>query len=1064
MTFSHFFVDRPIFATVLSILIMLVGGIAYLGLPVAQYPEVAPPTVEVRATYPGASAEVVANTVATPLEQEINGVEGMLYMLSQSTGDGTMVLTITFELGTDLDQAQVLVQNRVAIAEPRLPEAVRRLGVTTRKNSPDLLLVINLFSPDESYDQLFIANYAVLQIREQLRRLKGVGQVQMFGASEYAMRIWIDPDRTAAFGLTSGEVVQALRSQNIQVASGVMNQPPASGPGDFQINVETMGRLSAPEDFADVVVRSDPGGGTIRVRDIGRVELGAQSYTTRGYLGDKPSIALAVNQRPGSNALETAEEVQQLIATLSADFPPGMDYEIAYNPTEFIAESVDAVIHTIFEAVVLVVLVVVVFLQSWRASIIPIVAIPVSLIGTFAVMQAFGFSLNNLSLFGLVLAIGIVVDDAIVVVENVERNLADGMDPKDAAHKTMDEVGGAIIAISLVLASVFIPAAFISGISGQFFRQFALTIATSTVISAFCSLTLSPALAGLLLRPHGHGAAPKTAVGRVLGTLAARFFGGFNRGMDAVAGGYSATVGRLVRISGIALIVYGGLIALTAFQFSRVPGGFIPPQDQGYLIVALELPAGAKLDRTDAVVRDATERLLAIEGIVQTVGFAGFNGATFTLAPNSAAIFPVLAPFEERLDKGIGFDDLLAETRAAVSGIDEAFVLVIPPPPVRGIGTGGGFKMYVQDRTGRGLDTLAASTYGIVGAANGIEGLTSVFSLFETATPKLYLDIDRVRAQELNVPISNVFDTLEVYFGSAFVNDFNFLGRTFRVTAQADAPYRQTPDDLMRLRTVNRFGETVPIGSVAQIEDRTGPYRVARYNLYPAAAVQGDTLPGTSSGEAIAAMEALADTELGQGFGYEWTELAFQQKQAGNTAGLVFALAVVLVFLLLSAQYESWLLPLAVVLIVPMVLLSAITGVALAGLDNNILVQIGFVVLVGLACKNAILIVEFAKQREDEGLDRFAAASDAAKLRLRPILMTSFAFILGVVPLMTATGAGAEMRQALGTTVFSGMLGVTVFGLIFTPVFYVVCRRFAGGARRVQGQEKLASQAENTTQ
>ncbi len=1038
MRFSHFFIERPIFAGVLSILIMLMGAIAYGSLPVAQYPEIAPPTVVVQASYPGASAEVVADTVATPIEQEINGVEGMLYMLSQSTGDGVMQLTITFKLGTDLDQAQVLVQNRVAIAEPRLPEAVRRLGVTTQKNSPDLMMVINLFSPDDSYDQIFIANYAVLQIRDRLRRLDGVGQVQLFGASEYAMRIWLDPDLISSLGMTSQQVVSALRGQNIQVASGVMNQPPASGPSDFQINVQTQGRLETVEDFEGVVVKAQSDGRIVRVKDIGRVELGAQSYTTRGYLGDKPAIALPINQRPGSNALETAAEIQALMEEAAQDFPPGLDYEIAYNPTEFISESVDAVVITIFEAVALVVLVVMLFLQSWRASIIPIIAIPISLIGTFAVMAAFGFSINNLSLFGLVLAIGIVVDDAIVVVENIERNLSEGLSVKEAAHQTMDEVGGALVSIALVLSAVFIPTAFIEGISGQFFRQFALTIATATLISAFVSLTLSPALSAILLKPH-HNDAPKSPAAK----LVARFFAAFNFGMNRLSGGYGYLVSKLVRMTAIVLVVYAALIGLTGFQFNSVPAGFIPAQDKGYLIVAFQLPPGAKLDRTDAVIKQATEKLLAIDGIQQTVGFAGFDGATFTQAPNAGAIFPVLEPFDERQDKGISYNDLLNETRAAMASIDDAFILVIPPPPVEGIGTGGGFKMYVQDRSGRGLDALAGTTYGLLGPANSADGLTSVFTLFNTATPEIYLDIDRVRAQQLSVPIQNVFDTLEVYFGSAFINDFNLLGRTFRVTAQADAPYRQTPDDLLRLRTQNTLGETVPLGSVAQIRDRTGPYRVARYNLYPAASIQGDTLPGTSTGEALNVMETLVEQGLPQGFGYEWTELAYQQKAAGNTAGLVFALAVVFVFLLLSAQYESWLLPLSVILIVPMVLLSAITGVAMAGLANDILVQIGFVVLVGLACKNAILIVEFAKQREDEGLDRLAAAKEASSQRLRPILMTSFAFILGVVPLAIATGAGAEMRQALGISVFSGMLGVTVFGLLFTPVFYVVCRKLA---------------------
>ncbi len=1042
MGFTHFFIERPIFASVVSIFITLLGALAYNTLPVTQYPEVAPPTIQVRASYPGASAEIVADSVATPLEQEINGVENMLYMMSQATGDGNLSLTITFELGTDLDEAQVLVQNRVAIAEPRLPEAVRRLGVVTQKNSPDLMMVVNLYSPDETYDQLYIANYAVLQLRDTLARINGVGQILLFGASEYAMRIWLDPSLVQAVGLTAGEVVSALRAQNLQVAAGVMNQPPSDSPQAFEIGVQTQGRLMRAEEFADIVVATTDEGRVVRLRDIGRTELGAQSYATKGYLGDRPAIALPIFQTPGTNAIATAAEIQETMAELSEGFPPGLEYEIAYNPTEFVKSSVAAVITTILEAVVLVVLVVILFLQSWRASLIPILAIPVSLIGTFAVMAAFGFSLNNLTLFGLVLAIGIVVDDAIVVVENVERNIADGHSPREAAHRTMDEVGGALISIALVLSAVFVPAAFVSGITGQFFRQFALTIATATLISALVSLTLSPALSALLLKPHDEHA-EKGVFQRVLGA----FFNGFNRMLESFAGGYGAVVGKLVRRTAIVMLVYLGLMGLTGFQFSIVPGGFIPAQDQGYAIVAIQLPPGAELARTDAVVAEATERLLEIDGISNSVGFAGFSGATFTNAPNAAAIFPVFDSFGDRAAQGIAFDELIGQMRGAMAGIEEAFVLVIPPPPVRGIGNAGGFRMMIQDRRGRGLDTLAASTYDMVGAGNQTPGLANVFTLFETSTPQLYLDVDRVRAQKLGVPISNVFEALEVYFGSAFVNDFNFLGRTFRVTAQADGPERQSPRDLLALRTQNRFGESVPLGSVATAEYRTAPYRVVRYNLYPAASVFGDTVPGTSSGEALKAMEKLAAERLPDGLSYEWTELAYQQKQAGNTGVIAFGLAVLFVFLLLAAQYESWALPLSIVLIVPMCLLSAMLGVWIAGWDNNILVQVGLIVLVGLAAKNAILIVEFARQRESEGEERSLAAVTAAKLRLRPILMTSFAFILGVVPLVIASGPGAEMRQALGVTVFSGMLGVTFFGLLFTPVFYVLCRRLASRAK-----------------
>lgn len=1052
MGFTHFFVDRPIYASVLSILITLMGLLAYGSLPVTQYPEVAPPTIQVRAAYPGANAETVADSVATPLEQEINGVENMLYMQSQATGDGNLSITITFELGTDLDEAQVLVQNRVSIAEPRLPETVRRLGVTTQKNSPDLMMVINLYSPDNTYDQLYIANYAVLQLRDTLSRINGVGQILLFGASEYAMRVWLDPDLVNSVGMTSGEVVQALRAQNLQVAAGVMNQPPGNNPRAFEVGVQTQGRLTRPEEFADIVLRTTDQGRVIRVRDVGRTELGAQSYATKGFLGDQPAIALPIFQTPGTNAIETARNIQSTMESLSADFPPGLSYEIVYNPTEFVEASVDAVLVTILEAVFLVVLVVILFLQSWRASLIPILAIPVSLIGTFAVMAAFGFSLNNLTLFGLVLAIGIVVDDAIVVVENVERNLHLGMSPKQAAHRTMDEVGGALIAIAMVLSAVFIPAAFVTGITGQFFRQFALTIATATLISALVSLTLSPALSALLLKPK-NDQGPSNAFGRVL----QRGFDGFNRGLERFSGGYAKLVSQFVRRGAIAGLVYLGLIGLTGLQFSVVPAGFIPAQDQGYAIVALQLPPGAELERTEAAVAEAVDKLLDIKGVTNSVGFAGFSGATFTNAPNAAAIFPVFASFEEREALGVSFNDLIGQMRAAMATIDDAFVLVIPPPPVRGIGNAGGFRMMVQDRRGRGLDTLAAATYDMVGAANQTEGLTSVFTLFETATPQLYLDIDRVRAQKLGVPISNVFETLEVYFGSSFVNDFNYLGRTFRVTAQADAEYRQSPRDLLNLRTRNRFDEAVPLGSVATAEYRTAPYRVVRYNLYPAASIIGDTQPGTSSGQALSYMETLAADRLPDGLSYEWTELAYQQKAAGNTGLAVFALAVLFVFLLLAAQYESWLLPLAIVLIVPMCLLSAMFGVWISGWDNNILVQVGLIVLVGLAAKNAILIVEFAKQEQDEGKDRFTAAVNAARLRLRPILMTSFAFILGVVPLVIASGPGAEMRQALGTTVFSGMLGVTFFGLLFTPVFYVICRRWYKPAQDITPAQEVST-------
>ncbi len=1048
MRLPHFFIDRPIFAAVLSIFLVLIGGFAYFTLPVAQYPEIAPPTIEISASYPGASAEVLSDSVAAPLEQEINGVDDMLYMVSQSTGDGNLKLTVTFALGTDLDDAQVLVQNRVAVAEPRLPEEVRRIGVTVRKNSPDMLMVIHLSSPDGSRDQLYMSNLATLQVRDVLSRIDGVGDVRIFGARDYSMRIWLDPDRVAARGLTAGDVVAALQAQNVQVASGVLNQPPVPQPGAFQLNVETLGRLVDPRDFANIIVRAEEGRVT-RVRDVGRVEIGAQDYSANGYLDERVAVPLLVFQRPGSNALATADRVLAAMAELSKSFPEGVRYDVVYNPTEFIAESVDEVIKTIFEAVALVVLVVILFLQTWRASIIPIAAIPVSLIGTFAVLAAIGYSLNNLSLFGLVLAIGIVVDDAIVVVEGVERNLRAGLGPREATRRTMDEVGGALVAIALVLSAVFIPAAFISGITGQFFRQFAVTIAAATIISCFVSLTLSPALCAILLKPHREGERRHALVARPFHW----FFARFNHGFERLSGGYGRFTGWLARVAVLAVLVYVGLVALAGWQFHRAPTGFIPEQDQGYLITVIQLPPGASLDRTDKVVREAAKIILGTAGIIHAVPFAGFDGATFTNASNAGAIFSGLAPFKDRAGRGLSAPQIIADLNQRLGALEDAFIITIMPPPVRGIGTGGGFKMMIQDRRGRGYQTLEAVVGEMVGAANQTPGLAGVFSLFNTQTPRIYADIDRVRAEMLGVNVDQVFQTLEIYLGSAFVNEFNLLGRTYRVTAQADGGFRQDIRDIADLRTRNMQGEMVPLGSVASFQDRTGPYRVSRYNLYPAAEIQGSTAPGASSGQSLAAMERLAGELLPDGFGFEWTELAYQERQASSGSALViFGAAVLFVFLVLAAQYESWSLPLSVVLIVPMCLLAAVTGLLFRALPVDVLAQIGFVVLVGLAAKNAILIVEFAKQAEQAGAGIVEAAISAARVRLRPILMTSFAFILGVVPLVIATGAGAEMRQSLGTAVFSGMLGVTFFGLVFTPVFYVVVRRVAtrfGGKRVV---------------
>ncbi len=983
----------------------------------------------------------MAETVASPIEQEINGVDNMIYMVSQSTGDGTTKIDVVFKPGTNIDDAQVLVQNRVSIASPRLPEEVQRIGVTVKKKSPDLMMVIHLISPDGTLDQSYISNYATINIKDVLTRVDGVGDTIVFGARDYSMRVWLDPAKVQSRGLTASDVITALRGANIQVAAGAINQPPAKSPVGFEVAVQTLGRLSSPDQFSDIIVATDQDGGVTRVRDIARVELGAYTYTTNAYLDGKVATAIGIFQRPGSNALKTAAAVIATMDDLAKNFPAGLGYRIAYNTTEFVQQSVDEVIRTLFEALVLVVLVIILFLQTWRAAIIPVVAIPVSLIGTFFVLEAFGFSLNNLTLFGLVLAIGIVVDDAIVVVENVERYLRQGLSPREAAHKTMDEVGGALIAIAMVLCAVFIPTAFIAGISGAFYRQFALTIASSTIISAIVSLTLSPALAALVLRPHGHEQKPGfwMTVGRPFNA----FFAGFNRGFDKLSDGYAGLTRRVLRILALMLFVYAGLIGLTYFQFARTPSGFIPSLDRGYFITAITLPPGSSLERTDAIMRKASDLLLSRPGVAHTVTFAGFDGATFTTAPNSGVLFVTLKPFEERVKDKLQTETILNDLRAQVKALREAFVLVIPPPSVPGIGTGGGFKLYVQDRAGRGPRALDRVVGAITGLANQTPGLVQVFTLFNASTPQVFADIDRTKAEMLGVPISRFFDTLSTYMGSTYVNDFNILGRTYRVTAQADNPFRLSTRDVEALRTRSNASEMVPLGAVATFRNITGPYRVPRYNLFPAAEVQGTTTPGFSTGQAIASMENILAKNLPSGFGFEWTEIALQEKVAGNTAVIAFSFAVVFVFLLLAAQYESVLLPLAVILIVPMCLLAAVSGVLLRGMDNNILTQIGFVVLIGLAAKNAILIVEFARQAEEGGASRWDAAVQAARTRLRPILMTSLAFILGVVPLVIATGAGAELRQALGTAVFFGMLGVTLFGLVFTPVFYVLVRWIA---------------------
>jgi len=1034
-----FFIRRPIFAAVLSIATVIVGGIAAFTLPVAQYPDVTPPTVVVTAQYPGANPSVVAETVATPIEQQVNGVENMLYMSSQCTSDGTMTLTITFELGTNLNTAQVLVQNRVAIAESQLPQDVRNLGVTTTKRQPALLMVVHMTSPDESHDALYLNNYAFLQVRDALARLKGVGDVQILGAREYSMRVWLDPDKIAGYNMTATDVVNAIREQNVQVAAGTIGQPPVpKGAAKFQLSINALGRLTSEKQFEDIVIKEGANGEILRVRDVARVELAARDYSVDSNLTGKPAAAMLIFQLPGANALSVSDGVRAKMAELRKRFPPGVDFAIAYDPTVFVRESVEAVGHTLFEATILVVLVVVVFLQSWRASIIPLLAIPVSLIGTFAVMAAMGFSLNNLSLFGLVLAIGIVVDDAIVVVENVQRNIESGLAPLEASFKAMREVSAPIIAVALVLCAVFVPTAFVSGITGQFYRQFALTIAVSTVLSAFNSLTLSPALAALLLRPKEDKPDWFT---RMLNFLFGWFFRAFNWTFDKVNVWYVRLLGGIIRLAVVAMLIYLGLIGLTWLGFKSVPVGFIPTQDQGYLVGIARLPDGASLERTGQAVARACSLARQVPGVRNTVEFPGYEPLNGVNSPNVGAFFIGLDAFEKRKTPELSGTAITKAIAGKLSSIQEGFVAVFPPPPVQGIGNAGGFKLMVQDRGNEGYAALQQATAKLAAEANNSPGLANVFSTFRAGVPQLYVDVDRVKARSMGVPLGNVFDTLQTYMGSLYVNDFNRFGRTYHVTAQADAKYRLRAEDIGRLKTRNKTGEMVPLRAVAKIEQSTGPDRVTRYNLYTAADLLGDVGPGVSSGQAMEQLEALAARTLPSTYSYEWTELTLQQKLAGNTAAYIFPLCVLFVFLTLAALYESWTLPLAIILIVPMCLLSAIAGVWWRDMDNNIFTQIGLVVLVGLACKNAILIVEFAKEEQARGADRVRAATSAARLRFRPILMTSFAFILGVVPLVLAKGAGAEMRQALGTAVFFGMLGVTFFGLLLTPVFFVVIRR-----------------------
>jgi multidrug efflux pump len=1041
MNFSQYFIRRPILAGVLSILILLVGLIALGRLPVSEYPEVAPPQVVVRAVYPGANPRTISETVAIPLEQQINGIEDSLYVHSQATGDGVMTLTVTFKLGTDIDKAQVQVQNRVSQALPKLPEEVRRLGVLTLKSSPDLTMVVHLFSPNARYDEVYVRNYASLQVKDILARLPGLGQVQVFGSGDYAMRVWLDPDRVAARGLTAADVVAAIREQNVQVAAGVIGAQPMPNGVPFELQVNARGRLVSEEEFGAIILKSGGVTGTTRLRDVARIELNAAEFALRSLLNNRSAVALPIFQQPGSNAIELSDAVRRTMAELKKNFPDGLDYAIAYDPTVFVRNSIEAVVKTLIEAILLVVLVVILFLQTWRASIIPLAAVPVSLVGTFAVMLALGFSINALSLFGLVLAIGIVVDDAIVVVENVERNIRLGLSPIQATERAMQEVTGPIVATALVLCAVFIPTAFISGLTGQFYRQFAITIAISTVISAFNSLTLSPALCALLLPPHH---APKDLIGRVMEAGLGWLFRPFNRFFDWSSGLYARMVRRIIRASAIALVVYAGLVVLTGKVFQSIPTGFVPAQDKQYLIAIAQLPDAASLDRTDAVIRRMSDLAASLPGVESSVSFPGLSINGFTASPNSGIVFVTLKPFEQRKGPGQSGFEIANTLNGLFSQIQEAFVLVVPPPPVNGLGTSGGFKLQIEDRASLGLAALqeAATTASFAAFTN--PALSQVYSTFKVTVPQLEADVDREKAKAQGVPLASLFDTLQIYLGSLYVNDFNRFGRTYQVVAQADARFRDDPADITQLKVRNSNGQMVPLGSLVRVREISGPDRVVRYNGYPAAELSGDAGRGYSSGQAEAAIEEVMKQVMPPGMEFEWTELTYQQRIAGDTALYVFPLCVLLVFLVLAAQYESLTLPLAIVLIVPMCLLSAMLGVMIKGTDNNIFTQIGLIVLVGLACKNAILIVEFAKARHEEGIDPVEAALEACRLRLRPILMTSIAFIAGVYPLVASSGAGSEMRQAMGVAVFSGMIGVTIFGLFLTPVFYVALMRWFG--------------------
>ncbi len=1066
MNISRFFIDRPIFAAVLSLLIFLGGLISIPNLPISEYPDVVPPSVVVRAVYPGANPKVIAETVAAPLEEQINGVENMLYMFSQGTSDGQMSLTITFKIGTDPDLAQQLVQNRVSQALPRLPEEVRQFGVTVVKSAPDLTMVVHLLSPDSSYDELYLRNYGVMNVKDQLSRIKGVGQVELFGSGDYAMRIWLNPQKLAARYLTAMDAVHAIREQNVQVAAGVVGGPPYGQGAEVQLSINAQGRLQNEEEFGNIIVKSENGAVT-RLKDVARIELAASEYSLRSLLDNKPAVAIPIFQMPGSNAIEISNNVRAEMERMKQDFPAGIDYDIVYDPTTFVRDSIKAVIHTLLEAIALVVIVVIIFLQTWRASIIPLLAVPISVVGTFGLMHLFGFSINALTLFGLVLAIGIVVDDAIVVVENVERNIASGLSPRDATYQAMREVSGPIIAIALTLIAVFVPIAFISGLTGQFYRQFALTIAISTIISAFNSLTLSPALASILLKSHD---APKDALTRAMDRIFGGFFARFNRFFGRSSERYSRSVEHNVtRRCGRMMVLYLFLIGLTLVMFTQVPPGFVPNQDKQYLVSFAQLPDGSTLDKTEDVIHRMSDIILKQPGVEHAVAFPGLSINGFTNSPNAGIIFVTLKPFSERTSPALSAGAIAGALSGQFAQIKDAFILAVPPPPVMGIGMIGGFKLQIEDRTDMGYEALDSVVNQVLGKARQTPELNpfAMFSGYGINVPQLSVDIDRTRAKQMGVPVTDIFSTMQIYLGSLYINDFNKFGRTYRVVAQADADFRAHAQDITQLKTRNQAGEMVPLGALVRVEESYGPDRAMRYNNYRTAEINGGPAMGFSSGQAQAAIEKILDETLPKGMAYEWTDLTYQQILAGNTAILIFPLCVLLVFLVLAAQYESLTLPLAVILIVPMCLLCAITGVWMTdkfnllqaiifqfpptGKDNNIFTQIGLMVLVGLACKNAILIVEFARELEMQGQHYLNAAINAARLRLRPILMTSFAFIMGVIPLVFSSGAGAEMRNAMGLAVFWGMLGVTFFGLVLTPVFYVILRKLS--ARLTGGKE-----------